>query len=71
MIHRISGILPNFASKFRLFKNLKAQILEPSTPESAKKSSCDKILKSLLQDKTALNGYFKVIVLLSNLQEDM
>jgi len=36
----ISGILPNFASKFRLFSNLKAQILEiwPSAPESAKKN---------------------------------
>ena len=36
-----------------------------------KKSSCGKILKALLQDKTALDGYFKEILLLLSLQEDI
>ena len=73
MIHRISGILPNFASHFRLFSNLKAQILEfwPSAPESAKTSSCDFSLISLLQDENVLNGYFKVTIVLLNLQENI
>ena len=67
------GILPSFACECRLLKSLKALILEfwPSAPESAKtKSSCDEILKCLLQDKTALNGCFKVIILLLHLQEN-
>ena len=38
MMHRIWGILPNFASIFRFFLNLKARILDnwPSAQKSAK-----------------------------------
>ena len=73
MIHITSGILPDFASRFRPFQDLKAQIPEvwQSAPESAQKdSSFDKISKFILQDETALNRYFEVIIMLSNLQED-